>query len=179
MIVIRSKQKEFGFIGKLIEFGEKYEKWKNPNYKTRKDIEEEKKQKRINEEKEILDKLFAISKYHKTLYDIEQESYKYYPNWGDGDEYPTFFIYMGGEYFGNVSLGCQDEPEYHWNGNYWEDVTIPSRPKRINNLKQELLKNLKAYRKEYAKIDYLDEEEIDSVLNYLDHLISIISRSSL
>ena len=184
MIILR--QRYFSLFGKLRDLGDRYEKWKNPNYKTQKEIQEERvKQIRLDrekEEKDKQDKFCAISRQHKILMDIERKVSKYHPSWGDGDEFPflkLWWYYPSEENFGNVSLGLQNQEEYRWNGKCWEEIYPSKTPRKINNLKQELLKQINKYIKEWKEIDYLDSEDIEEVLIYLENLKNEIKKSSL
>lgn len=182
MIILRNKQ--FSIFDKLRELGDKYEKWKNPNYKTQKEIlEERSRQNKLNserEEKEKRDKFCAISRQHKILMDIYNKVSKYHPTWGDGDEYPCLELYYDPDYhFGEISIGdTQSEPEYKYDGKSWIYYNHPF-PKTISNLKSELINRIDWYIKEWRSIDYLDAEDIEEVLVYLSKLKDEIKRSSL
>ena len=178
------KIKRFSWFDKLKDLADKANKKIDPSYKTEKEreqeyynhlrIERERKQEDLNK------KVSSISRQHKIILDIYNRVSKFIPTWGDGDEYPSLFINTYDENrddFGNICLGCQNEPEYHWNGKFWIDIT--DRNRKVYNLKQDILKFLKSERKRYEKIDYLDEEDIKEVLIYLDKLITEISKSSL
>lgn len=145
----------------------------------------------------------TVSPKHSTLRKIFDDIYnKYNPGWGDGDEYPAFYIYdiedavSDSDYrLGDIITESQYPYVYRYDGKNWlmiEDSTnsrISSKnPKKIFNIKQELLRIIKLYKKEYlddyGKDDtYSKWEEkkgaIDAVLNYLNHLETEIKRSRL
>ena len=182
MIILR--QKQFGWFRDFVDWANKKV---DPNWKTEKEIEEERRRAREEEKarkgQDITNKISSISRQHKIALDIEKESSKYLPTWGDGDEYPQFYVVRREEdrynSIGDIRLGYQTCENYHWNGKYWEETELQRNPRRIINLKQDILKNLISYRKEYSEIDYLDKKKVDEVLNYLDNLIKIINKSSL
>lgn len=176
--------KRFSWFDKLKELADKANKKLDPSYKTEKEREQERyNQLRIERERNQanLDKKVSnLSRQHKIILEICHRVSKFMPTWGDGDEYPSLSINTSNEEdcnFGNICLGYQNEPEYHWDGKFWIDITNKNR--KIYNLKQDILKFLKSERKEYEKIDYLDEDKIKEVLNYLDKLINEISKSNL
>ena len=176
--------KRFSWFDKLKELADKANKRIDPTYKTEKErFQERSKQlslEREEKQKKLYEEISNISKQHKIILDIYHKVSKFTPMWGDGDEYPCLFINTYGDRgsnFGNICLGCQNGPEYHWNGKFWVDVT--DRGRKVYNLKQDILKFLKSERNQYEKIDYLDEDEIKEVLVYLDKLINEINKSSL
>lgn len=176
-------QKNFGWFDSLKELANKANKRIDPKYKTDKEILEERRQNRLSldrqKQRELEEKISSISRQHKIALEIEKESEKYYPTWGDGDEYPVFYVSRTPSMYLKVGDICLGEISYCWNGQYWAETGLHKYPRRVNNLKLALLNKLKTYKKEYQKIDYLDSEQIDEVIIYLEHLIQIISRSSL
>ena len=131
------------------------------------------------------EEISKISRQHKMALQIEKEAQKYIPEWGECEgEIPIFSVdEIKGYSLGNISLGQDvDWPEYHWTGKYWEEIALHHPHKKVPNLKQDILKNLRHFREEYTYgkgTKRFDEEEIEEVLTYLDHLIDIINRSSL
>ena len=144
-----------------------------------------------------------ISPKHSTLRKIFDDIYnKYNPGWGDGDEYPTFYISCSenvtddSDYrLGDIITEIQNPYVYRYNGKNWlmiEDPTNPvvssKNPKRIANIKQELLRVIKIYKKDYLDNYGKDDtysswkekkRNVDAVLNYLNHLEQEIKRANL
>ena len=181
MIILR--QKEFGLFDGIRKLNDRYCKWKNPNYKTEKEREEERRLARVkeaqNKQKEIEDKFASISRQHKILLDIDKKTKKFFPSWGDGDEYPSLTLNMNYN-IGNISLGMNESwEEYKWNGKNWEEVNTPFH-KIIPNIKSELIRRLEYYKKEYQANPYgFDKDELNEVLLYIDIQIKEIKKSSL
>ena len=175
--------KRFSWFDKLKDLADKSNKRIDPSYKTEKERIQERfqklRQERERKQKELDEKISNISRQHKIILDIYHKVYKFIPSWGDGDEYPNLFINLNeeGSNFGNICLGHQNWPEYHWDGKFWIDITDGNR--KIYNLKQDLLGFLKSERKRWEKVDYLDDSEIKEVLVYLDKLSNEISKSNL
>jgi hypothetical protein len=175
MIILR--QKQFGFWDFI-----------DPGYSARvkRYNEQKEKDKQEIKQKEILDKTSSISPQHRVALEIEKEAKKY--TWGGLDEYPYFHVIKeDGDKFGDISLSFQEKyGRYHWNGKYWEEVELQKFPKRVANLKSELLNRLKSYRKNISNMSsdeddefFTPKEEIEGTIFYLDNLIKIIERSSL
>lgn len=172
MVIIRQKQFSFwDFI--------------DPGYSVRVNKQKDKEIQK-SKQKEVLDKISSISPQHKTALDIEKDAEKY--TWSGLDEYPYFHVIKEeGDKFGDISLSFQEKyGRYHWNGKYWEEVELQKFPKRVANLKSDLLNRLKSYRKNISKMSsdeddefFTPEEEIEGTVFYLDNLIKIIERSSL
>lgn len=145
----------------------------------------------------------TVSPKHSTLRKIFDDIYnKYNPGWGDGDEYPAFYIYdiedavSDSDYrLGDIITESQYPYVYRYEGKGWimvEDPdnfkVSPESPKRIPNIKQELLRIIKLYKKEYQE-DYGKntpydkwediKDSVDAVLNYLNRLEIEIKRSRL
>ena len=181
------RQKEFGLFDTLRTLADKANKKIDPNYKTE---EERRKEWTTNynnkleaEKRELIKKFANLSRQHKILLEISSNTSQFFPEWGDGDEYPTLSLNdtkydIENNTFGNISFGYQSQSErvFIWKGSYWVDE---SSDKRINNLKSELIKDLNSYINEWKHITYLDEDEINEVLNYLENLLKEIKRSSL
>lgn len=124
-----------------------------------------------------------ISPQHKILNQILSKAESQLPSWGDGDEYPYFYLWNkesnGDDEFGDLHLDFQNGNLYRWKGKCWEEVENSRTPRRINNLKQELLKEINSYEDQWNSIDYLDKKKIDEVLNYLNFLKQEIKKSKL
>lgn len=175
--------KRFSWFDKLKDLADRANKRIDPSYKTEKERIQERfqelRQERERKQKELDEKISGISRQHKIILDIYHKVYKFIPSWGDGDEYPCFFINDNeeGGYFGNVCLGCQGQPEYHWDGKSWIDIS--DRNRKVYNLKRDILEFLESERKQWEKVDYLDDSDIKEVLVYLDKLSNEISKSNL
>ena len=180
MIILR--QRSFSFFDKLRSWADKANKKIDPNYKTEKEVIEERRkqgqQNRLSEERERDSKFSNLSRQHKILLDIEKKTNKFLPTWGDGDEYPQLILYKEDSDFphGSIALGVQNEEIYTWDGKSWTDYY---KKKKIYNLKAELLKSLNEYLREWNNITYLDKNEVDEVINYLNILIKEIKQSAL
>lgn len=143
--------------------------------------------KRIQQENSLREDLRKINPKLLIALDIENKIKQYLPKWGDGDEYPSFFVqthYGDKEGFGNICLGFQNEEEYQWNKNKncWEEIATERMPRRVGNLKQDILKNLSSYLKEWKSGNYggdADEEDEKEVVVYLEKLIEEIKKSAL
>lgn len=143
--------------------------------------------KRIQQENSLREDLREINPKLLIALDIENKMKQYLPKWGDGDEYPSFFVqthYRDEEGFGNICLGFQNEEEYKWNKNKncWEEIATERTPRRVGNLKQDILKNLNLYLKDWKNGNYggdVDEEDEREVVVYLEKLIEEIKRSAL
>lgn len=184
MIVLRDKL--FSFRDWLDKVNKKID----PNYKTEKEVieEERRERERRNKEEEanIDAELSRISPYHSELLRLDKTIGKSYPNFGDGDEYPTFNLYRrkDNKYtpFGTVLLGWHDEPVYIWtNNSYWVDDS-GYRPRRVTNLKQDMVKYLQSVLPDYdyKKDKYgWDKEDYEEVTEHIKRLIEGISKSKL
>lgn len=168
--------KRFSWFDKLKDLAGKANKRTDPSYKTEK---EPTRQERERKQKDLDEKISSISRQHKIILDICNKVSKFTPSWGDGDEYPSLYINDNeeGGYFGNICLGWQDYPEYHWDGKSWIDIS--DRNRKVYNLKQDILGFLKSERKQWEKVDYVGDNEVKEVLVYLDKLITEISKSNL
>ena len=130
-----------------------------------------------------------ISRQHKIALQIQKEAgkYEYEPEWRDPDYFPYFYVGDIEDYnLGNIHLGLDGimYPEYEWNweGKYFEkNISGTLIRGRVGNLKQDILKELGSIKEYFSKNtkNMYDEEEIEGVLTYLDHLIDIIKKSSL
>lgn len=138
----------------------------------------------MEKEKDELNKISSVSKFHPELVKIYKEALKSVPTWGDGDEYPNLhFTYDDDKYYkmGDFHFGYQGEPVYRWTGNSWLDV---SDDRRVVNIKSDMIKYLKAQKKCYDSIrnenpsDW-DIETYNEVVNHIDNIISAINKSKL
>ena len=127
-------------------------------------------------EEDRLNSIASISKQHKALIDIQKKIGKTYPTGFDGDEYPSLSVSEDGR----VSLGGQESfGEFVWDGKGWETTCTPW-PKKVPNLKTEIIKRLESARKEYQTNPYgWDESSLNEVLRHIDTQINEIKRSNL
>ena len=137
----------------------------------------------LRNNKDTENEFASISKQHKILLNIYKKVEKYLPKYEDEYRRPglNLFTYHTSydpdeDDFGKINLGFQREEFYEWDGKNWIELT---KGKKIYNLKTDILKNLEKYKKEWEKIDYLDEEWRDEVVNYLGVLIDEIQKSNL
>lgn len=183
MIILRNGQYEEQ--SKFRRFLDKLNKKVSPGYKTNAEVLNEQKTKKEDFTRE---RLKEINPKLLVALDIQEKTRKFLPSWGDGDEYPDFHVTTNTRYeedFGLICLGWQGEENYKWNKekNCWEEINTTrytsKGPRRVMNLKQDILKQLEGYRKEYSEINYLEDEETEDVLRYLDKLIEEVKRSTL
>lgn len=175
------RQKEFGLFDVLRDLADKANKKIDPNYKTEAEILKDRSNQKSTNEKELENKFANLSRQHKVLLEIYKKTIKFLPTWGDGDEYPSLNLNktkydIEDNTFGDISLGVQNEEVFIWKDSYWVEEYSG---KRIHNLKSELIKDLNSYINEWKHITYLDDDEVNEVLNYLENLLKEIKRSAL
>ena len=180
MIILR--QRNFSLFDNLKNYADKLNKKIDPNYKTEDERLQESrlrwKNERETKEKRREEAYRALSKTHSSLYDINKNTIPYYPDWGDGDEYPGLSLNedINDKNYGGFSLGVQHGPDYLYHNGRWFDVT-DGRRRPVNNLKQDVIKNLDNSIKEWKGINYLDKDQTDKVLRYLNSLKSEASKN--
>jgi hypothetical protein len=139
----------------------------------------------IGEEfKEVIDNL---SPTHKVLRLIIEKLQKKYPDRHNSDYGPCVFLDQCdfpdvNSKVGDLHLDTQMGNVYRWTGKYWEEIEncYPKPSRKIYNLKQELLNEIKLYRKEEKELlEELGEEYGTETLDYLDDLEKEIKKSKL
>ena len=132
-------------------------------------------------EKEKAD-IKKISPQHRILIEIFDKVEKSRPTWEFLEEVGPQFSFIediGDEEDEEIELKLDNQSGnvYRWTGKYWEEINNSHPPRKIQNLKQELLKELSEYRKEWDKED--EDTGRSIVLNYIDHLEQEIKKSRL
>lgn len=131
-------------------------------------------------EKEKTD-IKKISPQHKILMEIFDKVEKFRPTWEFLEEVGPQFSFIDGIDIEDeeieLKLDNQSGNVYRWTGKYWEEINNSRPPRKIQDLKQELLKELSEYRKEWDKED--EDAGRSIVLNYIDHLEQEIKKSRL
>ena len=168
----------------LRSFLDKLNKKFYPNYKTEAEVlEQRRKDREKKNEGEIKNLLKEINPKLLVALEIEKKTKPFQPRFGDGDEYPSFYVDIYSDLnFGSICLGSQNEEVYKWDGKNWIENNTSVSPRKVINLKQDIVKNLKSYKKEYqtAEEDYgWEKEEVDEVERYLDKIIEEVQKSSL
>ena len=190
--MIIKRNKEFSLWNKFLTWADKYNASKGcySNYSgNMKPPIPQSTIKRQQEEEEKKKAIDSISPYHKALRIAFENANKFSPDWGDGDEYPYFGIYQEDSEWnkmGDIYTEFQNPWEYRYGEKGWLLIEDPRNlirsPKKIFNLKQELLRVIKIYKEDYKdshiKYDWTEQER-DDVLNYLDHLEQEIKKSRL
>ena len=187
MIIKRNKL--FSLWNKVLTWADKYNAKRgchsNLSGNTKLNSSELYKLSQKQKEEDIRKALDSVSPYHKALRIAFENSDKFLPKWGDGDEYPNFGMYVEDtEWYkvGDIYTEFQQPNEYRYDGKGWLMTVGPGAPKKISNLKQELLREIKLYRDEYKNSQSLygwSEEEENDVLNYLNHLEQEIKKIKL
>lgn len=131
-------------------------------------------------EKEKAD-IKKISPQHRILMEIFDKVEKSRPTWEFLEEVGPQFSFIDSIDIEDeeieLKLDNQSGNIYRWTGKYWEEINNSRPPRKIQNLKQELLKELSEYRKEWDKED--EDTGRSIVLNYIDHLEQEIKKSRL
>lgn len=175
---IESKERLFSIFSVVKDWMNKENKrlYKLHGIKTREEIERERQREKQQQSVLRIENFCNLSKQHRILFDINKKIEKYHPSWGDGDEYPCLHLDLEE---GNFDLGFQHGPWYSWKEKYWEKDSEDFGIQKIYNLKQSILKDIDTEIKDWKTIDYLENSDVEEVLDYLKVLKSEIQRSRL
>ena len=108
----------------------------------------------------------VFSPQHETLIKIQDRVDKFIPGGAQLDDFPYFELITENNKINNLQIGdiVLGQNYYRWNNEYWEDLS----GKRIPNLKQQLLIDIKEYKKDYESLRC---QPLDIYLNKLEQEI--------
>lgn len=174
----KKNEKNFSLLSGIKDWMDKENKrlYKLHGIKTREEIERERQREKQQQDVQKIENFCNLSKQHQILFDITRKLEKYCPSWGDGDEYPCLHLDLEE---GNFDLGFQHGPWYSWKEKYWEKDSEDFGIQKIYNLKQSILKDIDIEIKDWKTMNYLEDSDIEEVLNYLKVLKSEIQRSGI